>query len=50
MLVHTLHLFTMSGEGVDEYAIINEVSGYPDQIGERANKEFWSIDGTNALL
>lgn len=35
---------------IDEDEIINHVSRYPESIGERASKEFFEINGTNAIF
>lgn len=34
--------------GIDEQECLKEVQLYPDSIGERASKEFFEINGTNA--
>ena len=38
------------GNEYDEDEIINDVSRYPESIGERASKEFFEINGTNAIF
>ena len=35
---------------IDEGEILNSISQYPDDIGKRASKEFFEINGTNAVF